>query len=109
MLSWIRSRTELRFSPFSFSGQCKQKVMGSILTSMSDFGSSLIFRKKCLGEHQGSVRAVSRPLQLLLFSGGFGNSSRAVFGQFYSFSDSFRAVFRQKMTDWTVQSVIVNR
>ena len=73
--------------------------MGSILTSMSDFDSSLIFRKKCLREHQGSVRAVSRPLQLLLFLGGFGNSCRAVFGQFYSFLGSFRAVFRQKMTD----------
>ena len=109
MLSWTKSRTELRFSPFSFSGQCKQKVMGSILTSMSDFDSSLIFRKKCLGEHQGSVRAVSHPLQLLLFSGGFGNSCRIVFGQFYSFSGSFRAVFRRKMTDWTIQSVIVNR
>lgn len=75
----------------------------------SDFGSSLIFRKKCLGERQGSVRAVSRPLQLLLFLGGFGNSCRIVFGQFYSFSGSFRAVFRRKMTDWTIQSVIVNR
>lgn len=31
-----------------------------------DFGSLLIFRKKCLGERQGSVRAVSQPLQLLL-------------------------------------------
>lgn len=29
-----------------------------------DFGSLLIFRKKYLGERQGSVRAVSRPLQL---------------------------------------------
>ena len=109
MFSWTKLRTELRFSPFSFSGQCKQKVMGSILTSMSDFDCSLIFRKKCLGERQGSVRAVSRPLQLLLFLGGFGNSCRIVFGQFYSFSGSFRAVFRRKMTDWTAQSVIVNR
>ena len=109
MFSWTKLRTELRFCPFSYSGQWEQKVMGSILTSMSDFGSSLIFRKKCLGERQGSVRAVSRPLQLLLFLGGFGNSCRIVFGQFYSFSGSFRAVFRQKMTDWTIQSVIVNR
>ena len=54
--------------------------MGSILTSMSDFGSSLIFRKKCLGEHQGSVRAVSYLHLLLLFLGGFGNSFRAVYG-----------------------------
>ena len=83
--------------------------MGNILTSMSEFDTSLIFRKKCLGERQGSVRAVSRPLQLLLFSGGFGNSCRAVFGQFDLISGSFRAVFRLKMTDWTVQSVIVNR
>ena len=45
---------------------------------------------------------------LFLFLGGFGNSCRAVFGQFHSFSDSFRTVFRQKMTDWTAQSVIVN-
>ena len=46
---------------------------------------------------------------LLVFSGGFSSISRIVFGQFHSFSGSFRAVFRQKMTDWTVQSVIVNR
>jgi hypothetical protein len=39
------------------------------------FGGSLILGKKCLGEHQGSVRAV----------------------------------FIRKMTDWTAQSVIVNR
>ena len=94
MFSWTKLRTELRFSPFSFSGQCKQKVMGSILTSMSDFGSSLIFRKKCLGERQGSVRAVSRPLQLLLFLGGFGNSFRVVFGQFYLILGCIWAVFR---------------
>ena len=56
-------------------GQCKQKVMGSILTSMSDFGCSLIFRKMWHRQHQGSVRAV----------------------------------FRRKMTDWTAQSIIVNR
>ena len=91
MFSWTKSRTELRFSPFSYSGQCKQKVMGSILTSMSDFDSSLIFRKKCLGEHQGSARAVSRHLQLLLFSGGFGSICRIVFGQCCSFWGSFRA------------------
>jgi hypothetical protein len=30
-------------------------------------------------------------------------------GSLTSFSGSIRAVFRQKMTDWTVQSVIVNR
>lgn len=59
MLSWIKLRTRLRFCPFSYSGQWEQKVMGNILTSMSDFGSSLIFRKKCLGEHLGSVWAVS--------------------------------------------------
>ena len=82
--------------------------MGSILTSMSDFDTSLIFRKKCLGERQGSVRAVSRPLQLLLFSGGFGNSCRIVFGQFHSFSDSFRAVFRQKKDRLATPSVVVN-
>ena len=67
MFSWTKLRTELRFSPFSFSGQCKQKVMGSILTSMSDFGSLLIFRKKCLGERQGSVRAVSCPSLTIRF------------------------------------------
>ena len=73
------------------------------------FGSSVNYGKKCLGEHQGSVWAVSHPHLLLLFSGGFGNSFRIVFGQFWSFSGSFRTVFIQKMTDWTVQSVIVNR
>ena len=46
---------------------------------------------------------------LFLFLGGFGNSFRAVFGQFRSISGSFRVVFDIKMTDWTAQSVIVNR
>ena len=105
MFSWTKLRTELRFSPFSFSGQCKQKVMGSILTSMSDFGSSLIFRKKCLGERQGSVRAVSRPLNYSYFQ----EDLVIVVGQYLGSFTHFRTVFRRKMTDWTVQSVIVNR
>lgn len=65
MFSWTKLRTELRFSPFSYSGQCKQKVTGNILTSMSDFGYSVIFRKMWHRQHQGSVRAVSRSLQLI--------------------------------------------
>ena len=109
MFSWTKLRTELRFCPFSLSGQCKQKVMGSILTSMSDFGSSLIFRKKCLGEHQGSVRAVSRPLQLLLFSGGVGNSCRAVFGQFGHFRAVLGQYLDKKNDRGIVRSVIVSR
>ena len=67
MLSWIKLRTGLRFCPFSYSGQFRQQVMGNILTSMSDFGSSLIFRKKCLGVRQGSVRAVSCPSLTIRF------------------------------------------
>ena len=69
MFSWTKLRTELRFSPFSFSGQCKQKVMGSILTSMSDFGSSLIFREICLVERLGSVWAVPHPQLTILILG----------------------------------------
>jgi hypothetical protein len=46
------------------------------------FGSSLIFGKKCLGEHQGSVRAVSHPSLTTRF-----------FRRIWQyFSDSFRAV-----------------
>ena len=48
------------------------------------------------------------PHLLLLFLGGFGNSFRAVFGQFSLIFGSFRVVFGQKKTDGTAQSVIVN-
>ena len=81
MFSWTKLRTELRFCPFSYSGQWEQKVMGSLLTSMSDFAVRSFFVKSALESIQGSVRAVSRSHLLLLFSGGFGNSSRAVYGQ----------------------------
>ena len=83
--------------------------MGSFTTTMGVLAVQLILAKSALE----SIRAVFgqslAPHLLLLFSGGFGNSFRIVFGQFWSFSGSFRTVFIQKMTDWTVQSVIVNR
>ena len=83
--------------------------MGSFTTTMSVLAVRSFWAKSALE----SIRAVFgqslAPHLLLGFSGGFDNSCRAVFGQFHSFSGSFRAVFRQKMTDWTAQSVIVNR
>ena len=83
--------------------------MGSFTTTMSVLAVQLILTKSALE----SIRAVFgqslAPHLLFGFSGGFGSSCRIVFGQFCSFLGSFRTVFRQKMTDWTVQSVIVNR
>ena len=46
---------------------------------------------------------------LLLFLGGFFNFSGQYLGSFRSILGSFWAVFGQKMTDRTAQSVIVNR
>ena len=87
--------------------------MGSILTSMSDFDSSLIFRKKCLREHQGSVRAVLGQSLVLSNYSYFQEDLVIVVGQYLGSFTHFWAVFGQyldkKMTDWTVQSVIVNR
>ena len=83
--------------------------MGSFATTRSGQAGSLIFVKCGLD----SIRAVFgqslTPYLLFGFSGGFGSICRIVYGQFCSFLGSFRTVFRQKMTDWTVQSVIVNR
>ena len=56
--------------------------MGQILIKTGDLGSSLNLGSKCLVERQGSVRVVSVSHLLFLFLGGFGNSFRAVFGQF---------------------------
>lgn len=82
--------------------------MGSFTTTMGVLAVRSILAKSALE----SIRAVFgqslTPHLLFGFSGGFGSICRIVFGQFYSFSDSFRAVFRQKKTDWTAQSVIVN-
>ena len=55
--------------------------MHRTLTKTGDLGSSLNLGKKCLVERQGSLRVVSASHLLFLFSGGFGNSFRAVFGQ----------------------------
>ena len=83
--------------------------MGSFTTTMGVLTVQLILAKSALE----SIRAVFgqslAPHLLFGFSGGFGNSFRIVFGQFCSFSGSFGAVFRQKITDWTAQSVIINR
>ena len=82
--------------------------MGSFTTTMGVLAVQLILAKSALE----SIRAVFgqslAPHLLLLFSGGFGNSSRAVFGQFCSFSGSFGAVFRQKNDRGIAHSVIVN-
>ena len=83
--------------------------MGSFTTTMGVLAVQLILAKSALE----SIRAVFgqslAPHLLLLFSGGFGNSSRAVFGQFCSFLCSIWVVFRQKNNRLTAQSVIVNR
>ena len=91
MFSWTKLRTELRFSPFSFSGQCKQKVMGSILTSMSDFGSSLIFVKNALE----SVRAVFGQSLVLSNYSYFQEDLVIVVGQYLGSFTHFRTVFGQ--------------
>ena len=82
--------------------------MGSFTTTMGVLAVRSIMAKSALE----SIRAVFgqslTPHLLLLFYGGFGSICRIVFGQFWSFWGSFRTVFRQKKTDWTAQSVIVN-
>ena len=83
--------------------------MGSFTTTMGVLAVQLILAKSALESIRAAFGQSLAPHLLLLFSGGFGNSFRIVFGQFWSFSGSFRTVFIQKMTDWTVQSVIVNR
>ena len=65
---------------------------------------------------QGSLSHLSLTTPFL---GGFGNGFRAVFGLFYLILGGIWAVlphfglylgvFRQKMTEWIAQSVIVNR
>jgi hypothetical protein len=50
---------------------------------------------------------ITKTYLLLLFSGGFGNSSWEIFGKFRPFLGSFWAVFRQKKTDWIAQSVFL--
>ena len=83
--------------------------MGSFATTMGVLAVRSIMAKSALE----SIRAVFgqslAPHLLLLFYGGFGSICRIVFGQFDLISGSFRAVFRQKITDWTAQSVIINR
>ena len=83
--------------------------MGSFTTTMSVLAVRSFWAKSALE----SIRAVFgqslAPHLLLGFLGGFGSICRIVFGQFYLISGSFRTVFIRKMTDWTVQSVIVNR
>ena len=76
---------------------------------MSDFGSSLIFHKSALESIWAVFGQSLTSHLLLLFLGGFGNSFRVVFGQFYLILGCIWAVFRQKMTEWIAQSVIVNR
>ena len=83
--------------------------MHRTLTKTGDLGSSLNLGKKYLVERQGSVRVVSASHLLFLFLGGFFNFSGQYLGSLAPFSGSFWAVFRQKKTDWTAQSVIVNR
>ena len=92
MFSWTKLRTELRFSPFSFSGQCKQKVMGSILTSMSDFDSSLVFFCQSALE---CVRAVFGQSLVLSNYSYFQEDLVIVVGQYLGSFIHFRTVFGQ--------------
>ena len=82
--------------------------MGSFTTTIGVLAVRSILAKSALE----SIRAVFgqslTPRLLLGFSGGFGSSCRIVFGQFCSFSGSFRAVFRRKNDRGTVHSVIVD-
>ena len=82
--------------------------MGSLTNTMSVWTVRSILAKSALE----SIRAVFGqsliPHLLLLFYGGFGSSYRIVFGQFCSFSGSFRVVFRQKNDRGIARSVIVN-
>ena len=83
--------------------------MGSFTTTMGVLVVRSIMAKSALESIRAVLGQSLIPHLLLGFWGGFGYSFRIVFGQFWSFWGSFRVVFRQKMTDWTVQSVIVNR
>ena len=82
--------------------------MGSFTTTMGVLAVRSIMAKSALE----SIRAVFgqslAPHLLLLFYGGFGSICRIVFGQFWSFSGSFRVVFRRKNDRGTVRSVIVS-
>lgn len=72
-------------------------MVGQILISTGGLIRSLIFLQKCLVERSGAVFGQSIVLRLLLlFLGRFGNSFRAVFGQFRLILDSIWAVFRHK-------------
>ena len=80
--------------------------MDNILTSTGGQGSLLNFGKMCLVEHLGSVIPLTYysffQEDLVIVSGQY-------LGSFRSFSGYFWVVFDIKMTDWTAQSVIVNR
>ena len=83
--------------------------MGDILTSKSGLGRSFFFCKKWLWQSLGSVWAVSRPSLTTPFFRRIFQFFRAVFGQSRPIFGQFLGSFGQKMTDWTAQSVIVNR
>ena len=82
--------------------------MGSFATTRSGQAGSLIFVKCGLD----SIRAVFgqslTPHLLFGFSGGFGSICRIVYGQFWSFSGSFRVVFRRKNDRGIAHSVIIS-
>ena len=84
--------------------------MGKFLTSKSGFSELLAFLQKVPQTASGQCLGSVPPLTYYSY---FGEDLVIVSGQYLGSFAQFRAVFGQfldkKMTDWTAQSVIVNR